>query len=701
MLIAIDRSSFNYIFKYNSLTISKSQILDLSKEILESETNKNSSFIVSEFDRILPIFELDHEVLLLEVQKSKLEFDGEINLPFGSILKVYPLTERAKNLLSGKLNQSIEISAPIFEGVIEQVKLIRSINSRKLLFNKLTKICLIQENPNPVFSQKVQSIVELLLKSQSVGNSYLANLIQYNYNPNEISSGNIEFLEKIGIIAWITTKSSSDGYTTSNYFKRCEEFKSKINEGNYVAGLKTYLDIIENLSPEFKISHDRIKEINNEDQIEIDLFKVSYYFLAIKTKLNKNNSNLLELFEDLIRDIHADPVTMSHVLYLIAYSFSFEQLYESIHILERSPLLESKTIVKESKTIFSDLENEKIKLKKDEEERIRIEGEKQQKADDEERIRIEDEKQQKADEEDERIRLIKEEYGKEEEDRDRLEEEKPRHTKEGIELENERMSIENQNHESEDKKDEIELGKTVELTIIDNIEISTDDKLNEPELISPTNFESENVIENEGDSAVSEPSANYKNPDIHDLDYNSDKIKDIESQNPVEIIEIKEDNSDQIIPSTNGQNDTESKHLEVTSAASEEKPKKRKISKKQEKEIISSKETSSSLETIPLDNENSENRNSEINIEKESSDESREITVQIFEDEFLMKNFKENQEKLKIWADFIDRVFPDKNEIISFKKLKSKFKIKPYSNEQVLGSPGEIEKIEFFFNKNI
>ena len=81
---------------------------------------------------------------------------------------------------------------------------------------------LIQENPNPVFSQKVQSIVELLLKSQSVGNSYLANLIQYNYNPNEISSGNIEFLEKIGIIAWITTKSSSDGYTTSNYFKRCE-----------------------------------------------------------------------------------------------------------------------------------------------------------------------------------------------------------------------------------------------------------------------------------------------------------------------------------------------------------------------------------------------------------------------------------------------------------------------------------------------
>ena len=76
MLIAIDRNSFNYIFKYNSMTISISQILDLRNEILETEIQKTSSLIVSEFDRILPIFELDHEVLLLEIQKSELEING-------------------------------------------------------------------------------------------------------------------------------------------------------------------------------------------------------------------------------------------------------------------------------------------------------------------------------------------------------------------------------------------------------------------------------------------------------------------------------------------------------------------------------------------------------------------------------------------------------------------------------------------------
>jgi hypothetical protein len=99
----------------------------------------------------------------------------------------------------------------------------------------------------------------------------------------------------------------------------------------------------------------KINEIINEDQIELDMFKVSYYFLAIKTKLNKNNFNLLELFEDLIRDIHSDKLTMSYVLYLISFSFSFEQLYESIHILEKSTLLKSKFIMKDAKTIFNEL----------------------------------------------------------------------------------------------------------------------------------------------------------------------------------------------------------------------------------------------------------------------------------------------------------------------------------------------------------
>ena len=679
MLIAIDRSSFNYIFKYNSMTISKSQILDLSKEILETEINKNSSFIVSEFDRIIPIFELDHEVILLEVQKSKLEFNGEINLPFASILNVYPLTERAKNLLSGKLNQSIEISAPIFEGIIEQVKLIRSINSRKLLFNKLTKICLIQEKPNHVFSQNVQSIVELLLKSQNVGNTYLANLIQYNYNPNEISSGNIEFLEKIGIIAWITTKSSSEGYTTSNYFKRCEEYKSKVNEGNYVSGFKTYLEIIENQSSDFKNSHDKINEIINEGQIEIDLFKVSYYFLSLKTKLNKNNSNLLELFEEMIRDVHSDNITMAYVLYLISFSFSFEQLYESIHILEKSLLLKSKFIVRDAQTIFHDLAIEEEKLESE---------------------LITNEKEQ----------MMRDEYNRHQEElevkKKIAEEEKE------SELENERNSMEIQSHIpvddmesssnpniSENKNEEIEIGKTIELDPFDNSEKANVEDLKDSD--DSIKNENEGSDQQESSTEVSEPSPEYQNSDNNKLDNHLDKNKEVKSQNSDDVIENKEENSDNPNLQTNGYKEDNAENEAIKDNILVEKPKRGKSTKPKTTKIIQQDKLFSDSEMNFSNIEDSKSQNIEINPDQSNYEKITSITVEIFKPfllEFLKSSYQ-NKEKVKLWNDLMSTYFNEPSMEITFDMIMAQTKLKPFFKESMFESDLEIKKIEEFFKK--
>jgi hypothetical protein len=667
------------------MTISKSQILDLSKEILETEINKNSSFIVSEFDRIIPIFELDHEVILLEVQKSKLEFNGEINLPFASILNVYPLTERAKNLLSGKLNQSIEISAPIFEGIIEQVKLIRSINSRKLLFNKLTKICLIQENPNLVFSQNVQSIVELLLKSQSIENSYLANLIQYNYNPNEISSGNIEFLEKIGIIAWITTKSSSEGYTTSNYFQRCEEFKSKINEGNYVAGFKAYLEIIEDQSSDFKNSHDKINEIINEEKIEIDLFKVSYYFLALKTKLNKNNSNLLELFEEMITDVHSDNITMAYVLYLISFSFSFEQLYESIHILEKSVLLKSKFIVRDTQTIFSALENEKIKLIKEEEERIRLLEEERLKTEAVERNRLIEEEQLNA----------------EAEEKIRLEQEQQLKTDEEIELDAERIKMLIQSHTpvddmesssdsnlSENKNEEIEIGKTIELDPFDNSEKVNVQDLKDSD--DPTKNENEGSDHQETSTEVSEPSSEYQNSDNKALDNNN------------EIEETELNKTAEIINASNEQKDDEINNMLKDSIIPVEKSNNGKLPKTRVKKINKTIDTSGSPEITFSETDDSIVQNSEIIIEQSKDEESTTLTVEIFEPfllEFLKSSYQ-NKEKVKLWNDLMSKYFNEPSMEITFDMIMAQTKLKPFFKESMFESDLEIKKIEEFFKNH-
>jgi hypothetical protein len=708
MLIAIERSSFNYIFKYNNMSISLSQILDLSDEILEAEIQIESNFIVSEFDRILPVFELDHELLLLKIQKAELGINGKINVPFNSILKVFPLTCIARNLLLGKLNPSIEISDARFEKIVEKVKLIRAFNNRNLLFKKLTKICCIKENPNEVFSRSVQNTVELLLKGQSVANTYLANLIQYNYNPNEISAGNIEFLQKIGIITWITTQNTSEGYVTSKYFNRCEEFKSKINFGDYATGLKTYFGILENQSTDFKISHDKIKNIINGDPNDIDLFKVSYYFLAIKTQLNKNHSNLLELFESIIRDVYEDSHTMVHVLYLISFSFSFEQLYESIHILEKSSLLKSKFIVRDVQTIFDDFENEKIKLKKEEEERIKIKEENQLKAEAEEQIRLIQEEHLKAETE-ERIRLEEESQLKAEaEEKNRLEQELK--TEEEIEFDAERIKMLIQSHTpvddresysdsnlSENKNEEIEIGKTIELDSFDNSEKVNVQDLKDSD--DSTKNENENSGQQESNPELSEPSTEYQNSDNIEVDKHVDKIKDVELKNSDEFSENKQDNSGDINLESSGYKEVESENAEINNTIPIEKPNRGRSTKPKTPKIIQQDEISVS-EMKTSNPEDSKSQTSEISTEHTAQAESTLITIQIFEEKFLdpyLSGIYENKEKIKLWTDFMEKKFPNKTEVISFSKLYHLFKYSSFTREAMFESEAEMELLENFF----
>ena len=358
MIIAIERNAFNYILKYNSISISITQILDLSQNSIESQISEPNEFIIREFDRILPVFEQDQEILLVEVEKNELEISGKITLPFKAITKIYPLTIKAKNILAGKLNQNIEVGAPKFEKVIEQVKLIRAIKIRDILIDKLYKILLVTGKPTIKFSNDVQLIIRSLLMGNSPSASLLSHLLSYNYNPNEISSGNVEFFEKIGIITYSYKKGRSDGYTDSPFYKACEKNKKEINVGSYSDGYNKYFELLstKNLDLIWSDSHNKINKIFNDEGYEnIDFLKIAYYFIAIKTRLNKNDANLIEILDQIIEDLYYDKNSMIYVLYLIGYTYSFEQLYESVHILERAPLLKNKFITSDVAAIHKQL----------------------------------------------------------------------------------------------------------------------------------------------------------------------------------------------------------------------------------------------------------------------------------------------------------------------------------------------------------
>jgi len=342
MIVAIERNLFNYVLKYNFVTISNAQIFDIDIEKINF-TNP-TDFLINEFNRILPVFEQDQEILILEVDKNKLQFNSLITLSFESIKNIFPLTDKAKNVLSGKLNQNLELNNPYFEKIVDEVKVIRAIKYRELAFSQLTSIYNFSDEIDLNFYHEVKKIIIELLNGNNSTDSYLFNLLQYNYTPNEISSGNIEYLEKIGIIAFTYKAKSSDGYINSPFYIACERYKKEINKSSFSEGYITYHDILskEKIDSQWKQSDKKIKAIVSEQFVHLDLFKISYYFLAIKSKLNKNDTNLIELDDQIIRELVLDNKTMIHVLYLICYTFSINQLYESIHILSKAQLFNKK-----------------------------------------------------------------------------------------------------------------------------------------------------------------------------------------------------------------------------------------------------------------------------------------------------------------------------------------------------------------------
>lgn len=364
MIIAIDRNSFNYILKYNSINISNTQLYDIEVDLINLSNPED--LIINEFDRIVPVFEQDHEILILNIDKNKLQFNSIITLFFDSIKSIHPLTTKAKNLISGKLNHNLEIKEPIFENIIKKLKLFRAIKYRECAFNNLSKIYNFTENLDDKFMNDVKKIIIEILNGVNLTDSYLFNLLQYNYTPNEISSGNIEYLEKVGIIAFTYKTKKSDKYTNSPFYIACEKHKNEINSNNYSEGYKKYNDLLLNESDDskWKESDEALKAIVLGDFINLDLFKISYYFLAIKTILNKNDANLIEINKQIITDLIIDQKTMVHVMYLICFTFSFEQLYVSMHILGKANLLEKKFLDQDIINIKAEIEEELLEIEK-------------------------------------------------------------------------------------------------------------------------------------------------------------------------------------------------------------------------------------------------------------------------------------------------------------------------------------------------
>lgn len=341
MLVAIERTKFTYIYKYNQVRVDINQIIDKQIDKLKGMLSYELGNLAQLFNKALPIFEQDHEIILLEIDKSKVMFQEGILISFDSIQCIYPLTKTGLQLLEGKINDDFIIAPPIFEKAIEVLRLKRSMAFRKTTAFKL----LINYNLEAILSKPNLSLIEssieknLLDKNNpQVLNTFLDHLIAYNKTPSYIPDGNIEHICKIGAIAIKYLGKPEEVFTNGPFYKLSIKYKSNINSHSF---LTSYLDFNSIADNELKSSIEKMIEIISKDYAGIDIFKVSFFFLAFKSFLNKHDNNIELLNNEIETLIANDKQCASFVLAMLGYTFSIESIYEGLHKISNAPLLKS------------------------------------------------------------------------------------------------------------------------------------------------------------------------------------------------------------------------------------------------------------------------------------------------------------------------------------------------------------------------
>jgi hypothetical protein len=341
MIVAIERTKFTYLYKYNQIRVDINQLIDKSTNDLKDMLSNDLSSLIQLFNKALPLFEQDHEIILLEIDKSKINLQDGILISFDSIHCIYPLTKTGLQLLDGKINDDFIIEPPVFENAIEALRFSRSMAYRRATSVKL----LIQYNLDSLLKKSMLLLIEsaveknLLDKSKTqVFNTFLDHLIAYNKTPSYIPDGNIEHICKIGAIAIKYLGKPEEVFTNGPFYKSSIKYKSKINSHSF---LTSYLDFNSIADSELKSSIEKMVDIISKDYTGIDIFKVSFFFLAFKSFLNKHDNNIELLNNEIEALIANDKQSASFVLAMLGYTFSIENIYEGLHKISNAPLLKS------------------------------------------------------------------------------------------------------------------------------------------------------------------------------------------------------------------------------------------------------------------------------------------------------------------------------------------------------------------------
>jgi hypothetical protein len=192
--IVLQRTELNYLIKYDTLRISSDRIINLSYNEFNQLPEK---YKISLLQNSLPIYEQEHEVILIEYDSILVIFDNAPLLEFKGILSIIPLSETGAQLLSSKLNTDFNILSPLDAKIY---KAFTNNRNHVLRLAASRKLCMLYNvsMPNDAFIADFQkaTLFQLNNESPKKNDSTLAHLIDFNITPSFIPEGNIEALIK-------------------------------------------------------------------------------------------------------------------------------------------------------------------------------------------------------------------------------------------------------------------------------------------------------------------------------------------------------------------------------------------------------------------------------------------------------------------------------------------------------------------------
>jgi hypothetical protein len=351
MLLFIEREQFLKLFKFGEIKIPATRFVDGY-----DPASGKSDIPIEILDSRLPLFEQDHEVLILEIPKDVIILGVEISVKISHVRKIYPLTEEADRFLTGRMNPSIIFQLPIFEKLVNELKIHRDFRYRLKAWEALAVIFQVDREFVNDYTQEITDGLKNRLgySNSAKRRNYLFSLICFNRNP-VYPQGYIEYLFKAASV-FVEMKNGSE-----NDFERGPLYKFLENKSFDFKGL-----LLNECILRFKSSLESkplIDELSKQYP-KIDILIVGTWFLYLKDKLNKNSYNL-SLIKDDIHNLKSKfPKETAVLLYMIGMLFGFDNLYASLYELNSIPIYNKNPglgISEQNKDLKRKIQEERIK----------------------------------------------------------------------------------------------------------------------------------------------------------------------------------------------------------------------------------------------------------------------------------------------------------------------------------------------------